>query len=79
MCNSEANCLAFNMQSEHIINRRFHSLGRYFYDEPQRGQIIDYFFKPQFGASLDILKVEVGGDGQNTLGVRLPRLAVRCT
>jgi galactosylceramidase len=40
----------------------------YSYDEPFRGEIIDYFFKPQFGASLDILKVEVGGDGQNTLG-----------
>ena len=33
----------------------------YSYDEPFRGEIIDYFFKPQFGASLDILKVEVGG------------------
>ena len=40
----------------------------YSYDEPYRGQIIDWFFKPQFGASLDMLKVEVGGDGQNTLG-----------
>ena len=38
------------------------------YSEPYRSQIIDYFFKPNFGASLKILKVEIGGDGQNTLG-----------
>jgi len=40
----------------------------YSYEEPFRGQIIDYFYKPQFGASLDILKVEVGGDGQQGVG-----------
>lgn len=34
------------------------------YNEPQRSQILDYLFKPQFGASLQILKVEIGGDGQ---------------
>lgn len=40
----------------------------FFYDEPYRGQIIDFFFKPQFGASLSMLKVEIGGDGQQTVG-----------
>jgi len=29
------------------------------YPEPQRSQILDYLFKPNFGAALDILKVEV--------------------
>ncbi len=32
------------------------------YPEPQRSQILDYLFKPNFGASLQILKVEIGGD-----------------
>ena len=33
---------------------------------PQRSQILDYLFKPKFGASLHLLKVEIGGDGQST-------------
>ena len=32
------------------------------YPEPQRSQILDYLFKPNFGASLQILKVEIGGE-----------------
>ena len=40
----------------------------YSYEEPYRSQLVEYFFKPQFAASLDILKVEVAGDGQQTLG-----------
>ncbi|XP_060551799.1 galactocerebrosidase-like isoform X2 [Ruditapes philippinarum] len=38
------------------------------YPEPQRSEILDYLFKPNFGASLHILKVEIGGDGQSTDG-----------
>lgn len=38
------------------------------YPEPQRSQILDYLFKPGFGASLQILKVEIGGDAQSTDG-----------
>uniref|UniRef100_A0A665TM28 Galactocerebrosidase n=1 Tax=Echeneis naucrates TaxID=173247 RepID=A0A665TM28_ECHNA len=38
------------------------------YEEPYRGQILDYLFKPNFGASLHILKVEIGGDAQTTDG-----------
>uniref|UniRef100_F7FSR3 Galactocerebrosidase n=1 Tax=Monodelphis domestica TaxID=13616 RepID=F7FSR3_MONDO len=38
------------------------------YREPYRSEILDYLFKPNFGASLHILKVEVGGDGQTTDG-----------
>ncbi|XP_069494036.1 galactocerebrosidase isoform X1 [Ambystoma mexicanum] len=38
------------------------------YPEPYRTQILDYLFKPNFGASLHILKVEIGGDAQTTDG-----------
>ncbi|EGD72245.1 galactocerebrosidase [Salpingoeca rosetta] len=38
------------------------------YKEPQRSQILDYLFKPNFGASLHLLKVEIGGDSQSTDG-----------
>ena len=30
------------------------------YPEPQKSQILDYLFKPNFGASLHLLKVEIG-------------------
>ncbi len=32
------------------------------YPEPHRSQILDYLFKPKFGASLQQLKVEIGAD-----------------
>ena len=38
------------------------------YPETQRSQILDYLFLPNFGASLSILKVEIGGDGDSTNG-----------
>lgn len=38
------------------------------YPEPSKSQILDYLFKPNFGASLQILKVEIGGDSQSTDG-----------
>jgi len=38
------------------------------YPEPQRSQILDYLFKPNYGASLQHLKVEVGGDVNSTDG-----------
>ena len=38
------------------------------YPEPQRSAVLDYLFKPGFGAALDICKVEVGGDAQQTDG-----------
>src|SRR5208282_5609120 len=38
------------------------------YPEPQRRQILDYLFKPNYGASLQHLKVEVGGDTNSTDG-----------
>ena len=33
-----------------------------------RDEILDYLFKPNFGASLQIIKVEIGGDAQSTDG-----------
>ncbi|XP_014666372.1 PREDICTED: galactocerebrosidase-like [Priapulus caudatus] len=39
------------------------------YPEEYRNQILDFLFKPNFGASLKILKVEIGGDGQSSDGV----------
>ena len=43
---------------------------RLLYDYPlqQRNEILDYLFKPNFGAALDLLKVEIGGDSQSTDG-----------
>ncbi len=38
------------------------------YPEPERGQVLDYLFKPDYGASLQILKVEIGGDTNSTSG-----------
>jgi len=38
------------------------------YPEPQRSQILDYLFKPSYGAFLQHLKVEVGGDMDSTDG-----------
>ena len=43
---------------------------RLLYDYPatQRNQILDYLFKPGYGADLQVLKVEVGGDTNSTDG-----------
>ena len=38
------------------------------YTDPYRSQILDYLFKPNYGANLHILKVEVGGDTNSTDG-----------
>jgi galactosylceramidase len=38
------------------------------YVEPQRSQILDYLFKPSFGAGIQELYVEIGGDGNSTQG-----------
>ncbi|MBY8877217.1 ricin-type beta-trefoil lectin domain protein [Actinacidiphila acidipaludis] len=38
------------------------------YPEPERGQILDYLFRPGYGASLQILKTEIGGDTNSTSG-----------
>ncbi|MCX6238016.1 MAG: galactosylceramidase [Bacteroidia bacterium] len=38
------------------------------YPEPQRDQVLDLLFKPNFGASISALLVEVPGDGNSTQG-----------
>jgi hypothetical protein len=38
------------------------------YPEPYKSQILDYLFKPFYGASLHHLKVEIGGDTNSTWG-----------
>lgn len=42
------------------------------YVEPQRSQIYDYLFLPNFGAALQILKVEIGGSCDSTNGAEAP-------
>jgi hypothetical protein len=38
------------------------------YPEPQRTDILDYLFKPGYGANVQLLKVEIGGDADSTCG-----------
>src|SRR5579864_1830367 len=38
------------------------------YPEPERSQILDYLFKPGYGAALQHLKVEIGADVNSTDG-----------
>src|SRR5579859_2626046 len=53
------------------------------YPEPERSQILDYLFKPGYGADLQILKVEIGGDTNSTDGsessIEHTRGSVDCT
>lgn len=46
------------------------------YIEPYRSHILDYLFLPGFGASLHILKVEIGGDAQSTEGTEASHMHV---
>jgi glycosyl hydrolase family 59/glycosyl hydrolase family 59 (putative galactocerebrosidase) len=47
------------------------------YPEPQRSQILDYLFKPGYGAALQILKVEIGGDTNSTDGAEPSHMHTR--
>jgi O-glycosyl hydrolase len=38
------------------------------YPEPQRSQLMDYLFKPGYGADVQVLKIEIGGDANSTDG-----------
>jgi O-glycosyl hydrolase len=38
------------------------------YPEPQRSQILDYLFKPNYGGAVQLLKLEIGGDANSTDG-----------
>ena len=46
------------------------------YDVRYRNEIYDYLFKPKFGASLHILKVEIGGDTQSTEGTEASHMHI---
>ena len=47
------------------------------YPEPQRSDILDYLFKPYFGAHLHMLKFEIGGDTQSTDGTEASYMHMR--
>lgn len=47
------------------------------YPEPQRSQILDYLFKPGYGAALQHLKVEVGADVNSTDGAEPSHMRTR--
>ncbi len=47
------------------------------YPEVQRQQILDLLFKPDFGASISALYVEIGGDGNSTQGSELSHMHSR--
>jgi galactosylceramidase len=47
------------------------------YPEPARSQVLDYLFKPNFGASLHHLKVEIGGDVNSTDGTEQSHMRTR--
>ena len=47
------------------------------YAEPMRSDILDLLFTPQWGASLQLLKVEIPGDAQSTNGAEPSHMHVR--
>jgi hypothetical protein len=47
------------------------------YPEPTRSQILDYLFKPNYGAALQHLKVEIGGDVNSTDGAEPSHMHAR--
>jgi len=44
------------------------------YVEPQRTQILDFLFKPNFGAGMQELYIEIPGDGNSTQGSELSHM-----
>lgn len=47
------------------------------YPEPQRSQVLDYLFRPGYGASLQILKVEIGSDTNSSNGAEPSHMRTR--
>jgi len=47
------------------------------YSATQQSQMLDYLFKPNYGASLHILKVEIGGDTNSTNGAEASHMRSR--
>ncbi|CAG5119299.1 unnamed protein product [Candidula unifasciata] len=46
------------------------------YPQKQRDEVLDYLFKPKFAGSLQILKVEIGGDAQASDGTEASHMHV---
>ena len=49
----------------------------YDYEEPYRSDVLDYLYKPNWGAQLTICKVEIGGDTQSTEGTEASHMRSR--
>ncbi|MFI1166100.1 ricin-type beta-trefoil lectin domain protein [Streptomyces sp. NPDC020801] len=49
------------------------------YPEPHRSRLLDYLFKPGYGASLQVLKLEIGGDTNSTDGAEPSHMHTRGT
>ncbi len=47
------------------------------YPAKQRNEILDYLFKPKYGASIQILKVEIGDDANSTNGAEASHMRSR--
>ena len=47
------------------------------YPEDERDEVLDYLFTPGYGASLQLLKVEIGGDTNTTDGSESSHAHVR--
>jgi galactosylceramidase len=47
------------------------------YPEPQRSELLDYLFLPNFGAAVQVLKLEIGGDTQSTDGTETSHMHFR--
>jgi len=47
------------------------------YPEKQRREVLDYLFKPEFGAGFQHLKVEIGGEVNSTDGIELTHMRSR--
>jgi galactosylceramidase len=73
----------YAISDEHGVGRVFEGVGAISgggatsrllvdYSDPYRAQILDYLFLPNFGASLQILKVEIGGSCDSTNGAEAP-------
>lgn len=70
---SSAATTSVNLNGKEVLHT-FEGLGAipsyekllYDYPEPQRSEILDYLFLPNYGAALQVLKVEIGYDGNNT-------------
>ncbi|XP_069140053.1 galactocerebrosidase-like isoform X2 [Argopecten irradians] len=76
---SATTCHVYRVDNTQDSGRRFDGIGGLSgggatskllvnYPEKYRDQILDYLFKPNFAASLQMLKVEIGGDSQSTEG-----------